>query len=313
MMLLVTMKEDSGTVMNDIKQILSLFEKWQQNIWGWLINIETWELLIIKAIKIVLIILVTRVMIRILNRLINYVIIKQEQSRLNSNSRRLLTIKKLFKNITTLSINFVMILLTLSEFNINLAPLIVSAGVIGLAIGFGAQNLVKDVITGFFIILEDHFAVGDIIKVGSFQGTVEVIGLRSTRIHSWTGEVYVIPNGSITEVTNYSLNNSIAVVDVSIAYKENVEHVIEIMNKALELLPERNKNVLKVPQVLGIQTLGRSEVTLRIIIECRPFTQSGVIREMNGDLKKTLEKEGIRIYYPHFSIYKQMEQGTRVD
>lgn len=288
-------KENSEMVTSNNKQeALSLFEKlfgkWKQDIGAWLSDIAMWEMLIAKTIKIVLIILVTRVITHLVYRTINYAIVNQEKLKFNSNPRRLVTVEKLLKNITTLSMNLIMILIILSEVGVSLAPLLAGAGVIGLAISFGAQSLIKDIITGFFIFLEDHFAVGDVIKVNSFQGTVEIIGLRSTRIHSWTGEVHVIPNGSITEVTNYSLNNSVGVVDISIAYKENVEHVIEIMNERLRLLPERNENVVKVPEVLGIQTLSPSEVTIRIIVECRPLTQSGVIREINGELKKALEK-----------------------
>ncbi|NOJ71921.1 mechanosensitive ion channel family protein [Paenibacillus alvei] len=296
-------------VTDNIEETLSVFEKWQQGIWNWLTDMATWEMLFVKCIKIVLIILVTRIVIRIVHRMINHAIVKQEKSRINGNPRRLVTVGKLLKNMTSLAMNFIMILVVLSEFNVNLAPLLAGAGVVGLAIGFGAQSLVKDVMTGFFIILEDHFAVGDVIQVGSFQGTVEMIGLRSTRIHSWTGEVHVIPNGSITEVTNYSLNNSIAVVDVSIAYEENVDKAIQVMNQTLEGLPERNENVVKTPQVLGVQTLGPSEVTIRVIAECRPFTQSGVVREINAEMKRALEQEGIEIPYPRLVTYQRTEQG----
>ena len=104
---------------------------------------------------------------------------------------------------------------------------------LGLAIGFGAQSLVKDIISGFFIILEDHFAVGDVIQTGSYKGTVEVIGLRSTRILSWTGEVHIIPNGSITQVTNFSIHNTLAVVDISIAYEEDLERRLRSLTGCL--------------------------------------------------------------------------------
>ena len=108
-------------------------------------------------------------------------------------------------------------MLILGQVGLNLGPLLAGAGVLGLAIGFGAQSLVKDVITGFFIIFEDQFGVGDVIQIDQFKGTVEEIGIRVTRIKSWTGEVHIIPNGNIKQVTNFSTYNSIAVVDVSIA------------------------------------------------------------------------------------------------
>ncbi|WP_019423254.1 mechanosensitive ion channel family protein [Paenibacillus sp. OSY-SE] len=297
------------TVEDNIENTLSLFEKWQHGIIDWLTDSGTWEMILVKAIKIALIVLITRIVIRVVYRMINHTVIKREKNRMGMNPRRLLTVGKLLKNVTSLVMNFIMILLILSEFNVNLAPLLAGAGVVGLAVGFGAQSLVKDVMTGFFIIFEDQFAVGDVIKVGQFQGTVEMIGLRSTRIHSWTGEVHIIPNGIITEVTNFSLNNSIAVVDISIAYEENVEEAIDVMSKALETLPDRNENVVTVPQVLGVQMLAASEVTIRVIAECRPYTQAGVSRQMNAEMKKALEDHGIEIPYPRLVTYQRVEQG----
>ncbi|MCE5172476.1 mechanosensitive ion channel family protein [Paenibacillus profundus] len=297
------------TVEDNIENTLSLFEKWQHGIIDWLTDSGTWEMILVKAIKIALIVLITRIVIRVVYRMINHTVIKREKNRMGMNPRRLLTVGKLLKNVTSLVMNFIMILLILSEFNVNLAPLLAGAGVVGLAVGFGAQSLVKDVMTGFFIIFEDQFAVGDVIKVGQFQGTVEMIGLRSTRIHSWTGEVHIIPNGIITEVTNFSLNNSIAVVDISIAYEENVEEAIDVMSKALETLPERNENVVTLPQVLGVQMLAASEVTIRVIAECRPYTQAGVSRQMNAEMKKALEDHGIEIPYPRLVTYQRVEQG----
>ena len=297
------------TVEDNIENTLSLFEKWQHGIIDWLTDSGTWEMILVKAIKIALIVLITRIVIRVVYRMINHTVIKREKNRMGMNPRRLLTVGKLLKNVTSLVMNFIMILLILSEFNVNLAPLLAGAGVVGLAVGFGAQSLVKDVMTGFFIIFEDQFAVGDVIKVGQFQGTVEMIGLRSTRIHSWTGEVHIIPNGIITEVTNFSLNNSIAVVDISIAYEENVDEAIDVMSKALETLPERNENVVTVPQVLGVQMLAASEVTIRVIAECRPYTQAGVSRQMNAEMKKALEDHGIEIPYPRLVTYQRVEQG----
>lgn len=297
------------TVEDNIENTLSLFEKWQQGVIDWLTDSGTWEMILIKAIKIALIVLITRIVIRVVYRMINHTVMKREKNRMGMNPRRLLTVGKLLKNVTSLVMNFIMILLILSEFNVNLAPLLAGAGVVGLAIGFGAQSLVKDVMTGFFIIFEDQFAVGDVIKVGQFQGTVEMIGLRSTRIHSWTGEVHIIPNGIITEVTNFSLNNSIAVVDISIAYEENVDEAIDVMSKALGTLPERNENVVNVPQVLGVQMLAASEVTIRVIAECKPYTQAGVSRQMNAEMKKALEDHGIEIPYPRLVTYQRIEQG----
>ena len=136
---------------------------------------------------------------------------------LKFNPRRTTTIMRLMGNIVNYAISFIMIMMILAVFHVPFGPMLAGAGVVGLAIGFGAQSLVKDIITGFFIIFEDQFAVGDVIQTGRFKGTVEEIGLRVTRVKSWTGEIHIIPNGSILEVTNYSINNSIAVIDISVA------------------------------------------------------------------------------------------------
>ncbi|MDV2887601.1 mechanosensitive ion channel, partial [Alkalihalophilus pseudofirmus] len=112
---------------------------------------------------------------------------------------------------------FIALMMVLSVFGIDAKALIAGAGVVGLAVGFGALSLVKDVISGFFIIFEDQFSVGDHIRVGEFEGNVETIGLRTTKLKSWTGELHILPNGNITEVTNFSVNNSIAVIDIAIA------------------------------------------------------------------------------------------------
>lgn len=291
----------------NIEETLTLLDKWKDEFITWFG--DAWESMLIGALQIFLIIVVVRIVIRISHRMIEHAMKAKEQKRINVNPRRLVTVGKLLKNVTSLTMNFIMILSILSIFNINLAPLLAGAGVIGLAVSFGAQSLVKDVMTGFFIIFEDQFAVGDVIKVGQSQGTVEMIGLRSTRIHSWTGEVHIIPNGSILEVTNFSLNNSIAVVDVGIAYEENVDTATKVIEQTLATLENADENILKQPQVLGVQSLGPSEVTIRIIAECKPYTQGPVSRKINLIVKEALDANGIEIPYPRMVTYHRQDKG----
>ncbi|KAJ3198208.1 hypothetical protein HK101_007728 [Irineochytrium annulatum] len=181
-----------------------------------------------------------------------------------------------------------MILLLLSEINIQVGPLLASAGVLGLAIGFGAQGLVKDVITGFFIILEDQFAVGDVIQTGTYKGTVEVIGLRTTKLVSWQGEVHIIPNGTIASVTNYSMSNSLAVVDIPMKADLTLDESVHLVKKSLVGIEERDLNIVKVPDVLGIQSMSTSEYVIQ------------------GDVKKTLE-------YREMSHQAALEQAAALD
>ncbi|MFC5529580.1 mechanosensitive ion channel family protein [Cohnella yongneupensis] len=258
--------------------------------------------------RIVLIIIVSRLALMLLGRFIDHVTSERETSRLKLRTRRVQTLGKLLKNTAVYTVNFIVILLVLGEFNIQLAPLLAGAGVIGLAIGFGAQSLVKDVITGFFIILEDQFAVGDVIQTGNFKGTVELIGLRATRIKNWTGEIHIIPNGSIVEVTNFSVNNAIAVVDVNIAYEEQVSQAMDIVRSVLPKLED--SNIVGVPELLGIQTMNAAGIALRITVECRPNSQAAVTRKINEEIKRVFEENGIAAPYQRMMT---IQRGDLVD
>ncbi|WJH36214.1 mechanosensitive ion channel family protein [Paenibacillus sp. CC-CFT747] len=192
-------------------------------------------------------------------------------------------------------VNFITILLVVSQLGFNLGPLLAGAGVLGLAIGFGAQSMVKDVITGFFIIFEDQFAVGDTIQTGAFKGTVEAIGLRVTTLRTWTGEVHIIPNGTIAAVTNFSVHNSLAVIDISFSYEDDMEKTQQVLKGILHNLHEAHENIVKEPEILGIQTLGDSNFTLRIAAECKPNTQGTVTRVLNEGIKKALLEKQMEV------------------
>jgi moderate conductance mechanosensitive channel len=246
--------------------------------------------------KMIAIIVAGRIVVGIVGRAIGHMMVERKRNGpVRMDPRRTQTIGRLINNCVSYVVNFIVLLLVLAELGINLAPLLAGAGVLGLAVGFGAQSLVKDVITGFFIIFEDQFAVGDVIKTGNFHGTVEEIGLRVTRIKSWTGEVHIIPNGTISQVTNYSANNSVGVVDVTVAYEPDVDRAIEIIRETANRVYERNEDVVKEPQVLGIQSLSATNVVIRVAIECKPNTHPGVARILNGEIMRALEAAGIQL------------------
>ncbi|MGN7169058.1 mechanosensitive ion channel family protein [Paenibacillus cellulositrophicus] len=257
----------------------------------WVTNVDMWTNVLFSSIRIIILFFITRVIIKVVSKIIDKSLARQEQSRMNVNPRRFATVAELLKNVTAVTCNFIMVLLILSEFNFHLGPLLAGAGVLGLAIGFGAQSLVKDVITGFFIILEDQFAVGDVIQTGTFKGTVEMIGLRTTRIVSPTGEVYILPNGSIASVTNYSLSNALAVVDLPMKNERNLEETVALIKQALTGIQQRDPNVISVPNVLGVQSLNTSEYVIRIVAECMPNTKGDVERQIQADVKQALEYE----------------------
>lgn len=297
------------TVAVDTKDAKNL-EQFKEELIQYFTDPATWLSLLLLLVKLIVIFIIGRMVIKLAKKAVTHMIIEKESNPLKFDQRRTRTIGRLISNIISYTVNFIMILMILNQVGFELAPLLAGAGVVGLAIGFGAQSLVKDIITGFFIIFEDQFAVGDLIQTGNFKGTVEEIGLRVTRIKSWTGEVHIIPNGAITEVTNFSLNNSIGVVDVSIAYEADVEKAIDVIKRTVHQIYERNEDMVKEPEVLGVQTLAASEVIIRITAECKPNTQFGVGREMNAAIKKSLEMQGIEIPYPRLVTYHRTEKAV---
>lgn len=255
-----------------------------------------WVHLSFSVLHIVIIFVLSRLVLRLVNRAIDRMSTERERNKLSFDVRRTRTIGKLAKNIISYIVNFITLMLVLMEFGLNLMPLLAGAGVVGLAIGFGAQSLIKDVITGFFIIFEDQFAVGDVIQIGTFKGTVEEIGLRVTRVKTWTGEVHIIPNGSIVTVTNFSLHNSKAVIDVSVSYEADLDRAISIIEATAAELCKNNEDIVTDPKVLGVEKIAGAEVVIRVTVDCKPTRQYAISREMNMELKKALEDHGIKTH-----------------
>jgi small-conductance mechanosensitive channel len=264
-----------------------LWDDFVNQIEEMLLDTYMWTSAAKVVVRVILIILMSRLALMAVNRIINHVINDKKSKRLKLRTRRVQTIGRLLKNAASYTINFIAILLILGEFHIQLAPLLAGAGVLGLAIGFGAQSLVKDVITGFFIILEDQFAVGDVIETKGFKGTVEMIGLRATRLTSGTGEVHIIPNGSINEVTNFSVNQSMAVIDITIAFEDSIDMLMTLIKEVL--VKVENPNLLGAPKMLGIQALEFNQMTLRITAQCKPNSNPEVTRLINMEVKRAID------------------------
>ncbi|WP_135554607.1 mechanosensitive ion channel family protein [Paenibacillus cymbidii] len=255
---------------------------------------ELWSSIITVVIKIIVIWVVGRLVIKLSNKAIDHMSRERERNLLKIDQRRSKTISRLVGNVVSWTVNFITLLLVLSQMGFNLGPLLAGAGVLGLAIGFGAQSLVKDVITGFFIIFEDQFAVGDVIQIGAQKGTVEQIGLRVTRIRSALGEEYIIPNGSIGQVTNFSVHNATALIDILVPYKEDAERVVGIINETLKGSDTRIPHLVAEPKVLGVQTMAAADISIRVEAECEPNTDAMVARMLNAEIKQALDAHGIR-------------------
>ena len=189
----------------------------------------------------------------------------------------------------------VLVLLTISsELGFNIGPVLASAGIVGLAVGFGAQSLVKDVISGFFILFEDQFGVGDVVKIGDFSGVVEQMTLRATMLRNLEGQVYVVPNGNIQNVTVMTKEWARAVLDVTVPHKEELSRVFDVLQKVgARLAQDWPDRILDQPSVLGVERLDDSGVTIRSIVKTPPFKQSDVLREWRRRVKDEFDRAGI--------------------
>ncbi len=266
---------------------------------------NTWLAIGQGLIKIIAILIVANILVRIGKVAVHNIFKIRDRSPLRTSERREETLSKLLDNVLSYVIYFIAFMMILTVLTIDVKALLAGAGIVGLAVGFGAQSLVKDILSGFFIIFEDQFSVGDHIRVGQFEGDVEAIGLRTTKIKSWTGELHILPNGSITQVTNFSLNNSVAVVDVAIAYQEDIEKAEKVIGELLEKLPEQYEEIVKAPELLGVQNLGASEIILRITAETMPMKHLYIARMIRKEVKLILDESGIEIPFPRLVMYSR--------
>lgn len=269
---------------------------------------ELWIHIGETVLKIIVVLIIASFIINVGKKAIHKVFQVRAKAPLRFSERREATLVRLLNNALTYIVGFVAIVTVLSLLTINVQGLLAGAGIVGLAVGFGAQSLVKDIISGFFIIFEDQFSVGDYVSIGKNQGVVEEIGLRTTKIKNWTGELYIIPNGNITEVTNFSIHNSIAVVDVHIPYEENIDRAEQAIQEFLISFAEQHDEVIGEPQVLGVQTLGTSHVTLRIAAETLPMAHWEIARSLNKEIKKVLDEHHIQAPYPKMVTYSRGDQ-----
>ncbi|MBN1164989.1 MAG: mechanosensitive ion channel family protein, partial [Candidatus Krumholzibacteriota bacterium] len=197
-------------------------------------------------------------------------------------------------------------LMCLKELGIDIGPLLAGIGIVGLAVGFGAQSLVKDVISGFFILLENRMNVGDVVKIAGEAGLVEAVGLRVTVLRDLEGKVHVIPNGEITTLTNMTKEWSRALLDIGVAYKEDVDHVIEVLQEVgrdLEKDETFGPLIIEPMEVLGLDSFGDSSINIKVMFKTLPIKQWMVAREFRRRVKKAFDEKGIEIPFPHRTLY----------
>lgn len=223
-------------------------------------------------------------------------------------NKRANTLAQVLKKINYFLLIFIWLMISLDLFNVPTASILATAGIGGLAIGFGAQSLVKDVITGFFILLENQYSVGDLVKIEAYEGVVEEIGLRVTKLRSPSGDLNIIPNSRIGIVVNKTRGEMRAKIEVTIAYEENIDNVIEVLQKALGEVKEEKDYIISGPTVQGVTDLGDHGYNLAIVAKTQAMKQWGLERELRKKVKETLEKANIEIPYSKIVIVEDQKK-----
>jgi small-conductance mechanosensitive channel len=220
------------------------------------------------------------------------------------------TLIRIFNGAVHIILLIVAILMILQEIGIKIGPILAGAGIVGLAFGFGGQYLIKDIITGLFLIIENQFRIGDVVNINGTGGLVQDISLRKTTLRDLDGTVHHIPNGSINMVSNLSKNFARINLDMGVAYNTNIEHLIEVINKTgndLAADPDFKEKITKAPQFLRVNEFADSAVVVKILGETKPLMQWEVTGELRKRLKAAFDKESIEIPFPQRVIHQAKE------
>jgi small-conductance mechanosensitive channel len=271
-----------------------------------------WSAPALAGVRIVLIVISAWVAIAVLQRLVRGVRVRI-QARLDGieAARRAETLGRVIRYLVALVISAIAVMLVLAEVGVSLAPILGAAGVVGLAIGFGAQSLVKDYFTGFFLLFEDQIRTGDVVNVAGIGGLVEDITLRHVRLRDYDGNVHFIPNNLITTVTNMSRGFAQAVMDIGVAYRESVSEALDIMRAvgaAMRADEALAPLILDDLEVAGVERLDDSAVVLRCRFKVVPLAQWTVRRAFLQRIKEAFDRRGVEIPFPHVTVYAGREK-----
>jgi small-conductance mechanosensitive channel len=298
---LTKLAEDNGK--------LNIESMWDMNIMG---NIKLSDV-VEKGVKIISVIILMYFSIRIGKYLIKKFVEKQVHSSamLSLDSQRAKTLGEVLKSVLKYSVYFmgtaIIISILFSEISLTFA----SIG--GIAVGLGAQSLIKDIINGFFILFENQFGVGDHVTIGNLNGVVKSIGIRTTVIIDFTGDVHFISNGTINSITNHSRNDIRFTVDVNISYKQDIERVIDVIKVTCEDFKAKNEEYISDPiEVSGIKELGVSNVTIRVVGKAKPLNQGKMENELRKVIKLALDKNKVEMPSENTEIEnKNIEMSDR--
>jgi len=274
-----------------------------------------WEF-ILTMLRVLLIFLVAAILMKLSSKLILTLKMHMRERAEDDieEIKRIETVGRVFRYIATIVISIIAVVEVLHQLGISIAPVLAAAGVVGLAVGFGAQSLIKDYFNGFFILLENQIRQGDVVEAGDKAGLVEEVTLRYVRMRDYSGNVHYVPNGLITTVTNMSRGFAQSVIDVRVAYRENLDEVIEVMKRVgAELRQDAQlaPKILDDMEMAGVDQLDVSAVVIRCRFKVLPLEQWGVRREYLKRIKAAFEARGIEIPYPHLTIYPgQYKDGS---
>lgn len=227
--------------------------------------------------------------------------------------KRIITLSELLRTSMKVVISVIFTLAILSQFGVKITPLLAGAGIAGLAIGFGAQELVRDVISGFFMILENQIRVGDVVNINGTGGLVERIEIRTITLRDYAGVVHIFQNGKINSLSNLTMEWSAAVFNIGVAYKEDPDEVIEIIREVgTETQNDESvgQNIIAPIEIAGLDRFGESEIVIKARLKTKPGTQFGTGRVFRKRLKKVFDERGIEIPFPHRTIYWGEKTGA---
>ncbi len=264
---------------------------------GWLLT---------SGVRILVIVVVTVLVLKIARAVAMRLLRRQAEGKDAEFQKRIDTVGAVITSLLAVAIIFVALTMVLGEFGVSIGPILAAAGIIGVALGFGAQHLVKDIISGLFILLDDQIRVGDVVQIAGKGGLVEKVNLRMTVLRDLAGNVHYVRNGEIDVITNMTKEYSRYVFEVGVAYREDVDEVIEVLKEIDEELrgdPQFAEDILEPIEILGLDQFANSAIIIKARTKTKPIKQWAVGREFNRRLKKRFDEKDIEIPFPHVTLY----------
>jgi len=272
-------------------------------------NLEKWVINELPGLLIILVVffIATRA-VRFLVKKLRQAFIRRADKRDDAleAEKRIHTLTSIIRGVIMIILWVVFLMIVLQKFGINIAPIIAGAGIVGLAVGFGAQELVRDFISGFFMILENHVRTGDVAIINGTGGLVEKIEFRTITLRDFSGTVHVFQNGKISTISNMTKDWSAMVFDIGVAYKENLDRVMELMKEVGDELKDDEgfkDKIIEPIEIFGVDAFGDSAITIKARLKTQPIQQWTVGREYRRRLKQRFDQHNIEIPFPHTTVY----------